>query len=512
MEKRTKCVVNVALAAVLLLVFASCRQRTAIVAATENKGVDRVSQFPAFPPEDVTSVMDMRQMQEQLGALPPELCPHVDDPNRPQLITPTHPSMKFWTDIEGYTPQSPAGYQVKRSQWGEWTNFTELDENLGGYSPLDPLRCDDGRYVGSRKEWEKRRAPEIWQHVQYDMWGVVPPAAKNLGVEWQTSVSEPAVFQLADGREVTYVKKTLTGKVDISSYPDVRHQPVIQAALFQPLTDWATPAVIQLGRDTERMPDALCLQECFSRGWGYLVFDNTKLQPDQGQYLSDYLIGLLNKGNWRKPEDWGAMAAWSWGISRLMDKLSEDRSVDVRKMGVTGHSRYGKTALLAMVYEPRLSTAYVSCSGVLGAAPIRTNWGENLEVIASEGSYHWAAGNIFKWVGPLQEGGYMPRRRELLRVDAHLLMALAAPRPIFVNAGTTDAWANPIGMYCTCRDASPVWQLYGRPGLVMQDRLPMPDKAYIDGDIGFRLHTGGHSDRPDWPAFAQFAEKYWGTR
>jgi len=479
---------------------------------------ESVSKFPAFPPEEVTSVMDMQQMQEQLGALPPELCPHVDDPNRPQQITPTHPSMKFWTDTEGYTPQSPAGYQVKRSQWGEWTNFTEKEEALGGYSPLDPLRCEDGRYVNGRRDWEKYRRPEIWQHVQHDMWGVVPKTAAGLKVSWQSETSQPEDYLLADGRTVRYVKKQMTGKVDSSFYPEIRHRPEIQTVLYQPTADWATPAVIQLGRGVDRFPDDVCLQECFSRGWGYLVFDCAKLQPDQGQYLTDYLIGLLNKGHWRQPEDWGAMAAWSWGISRIMDRLAKDSSVDIAKIAVTGHSRYGKTALVAMAYEPRLSTAYVSCSGVLGAAPIRTNWGENLEVIASEGSYHWAAGNIFKWVGPLHDGTdgsqptYMPRRRELLRVDAHLLMALAAPRPVFVNAGTTDAWANPMGMYTTCRDASPVWQLYGCPGLIMQDRLPLPDKAYIEGNIGFRLHSGGHNDRQDWPAFAAFAEKYWGRR
>lgn len=488
--------------------------------------------IPDFPPEDVSSVMDMQQMQLQLNALPLLLPPHREDPYRPKNVVPTDSSYKYWTDVEGYSPYSPAKYHVKRSQWGEWTNFKEVDQTLDGYDAIDLLTCEDGSPVKNVKIWEKKRRKELLQHCMQDVWGFVPEAASSLDIAWETSEKyDSIVFEnnpsqttssgdLSNRLSVKYLKKNYLGVIDSSMYPEIKHAPVIKAVLYQPVAfsentsteksyKKATPVMIQLGRGIDSQPNEICLRECFSRGWGYLIFECTALQPDKGMYLTDYLIGMLNKGNWRQPTDWGAMAAWSWGVGRIMDELSKDKSIAIDKIGVTGHSRYGKTALLAMVYEPRLSIAYVSCSGVLGAAPMRTNWGENLEVIASEGSYHWAAGNIFQWVGPLNEGEYMPRKRALLPMDAHALLSLVAPRPVFINAGNTDHWANPIGMYCTCRDASPVYALYGLNGLIMPDRTPIADKDYIDGNIGFRLHNGGHNDLQDWPAFGRFAERFW---
>ena len=138
--------------------------------------------FPDFPPEEVSSVMDMHQMQKQVGALPPELCPHKEDPNRPKEVVPTDSSYKYWTDVSGYCPLSPANYHVKRSQWGEWTNFMETGQTAESYSHIDLLRCEDGTVVGNLKRWEKKRRPELLQHCMYDMWGVVPKEASSLKV------------------------------------------------------------------------------------------------------------------------------------------------------------------------------------------------------------------------------------------------------------------------------------------------------------------------------------------
>ena len=496
-----------------------------------------VDDFPAFPPEDVTNVMDMQQMAAQLGVTFPYLLEHREDPNRPDHVVPTDSSYKYWTDVEGYAPNSPANYHVKRSQWGEWTNFTEDPARLGNYSPLDPLKYKNGKAVKNVRSWENKRSKEIFELCQREVWGVIPKEAGNLKVVWTEDSNTNDVWRMLDepsngksnfvqrlgekikGRkssDIPYRIVQMTGSVDTSFYPEIRHQPKIAVRLYQPAVSKPTPVIIQLCSSLASEPDPVVLEELFVRGWGYMLFDCTQLQPDNGKYMTDYLVGLLNKGNWRKPEDWGAMVAWSWGISRIIDHCTAIKSIDEKKIGVTGHSRYGKTSLVAMVYEPRLAIAYVSCSGCLGAAPMRTNYGENLEVMASEGSYFWASGNIFKWVGLekanrttlRQENYQMPRKREEMPVDAHFLLALVAPRPIFINAGTTDYWANPMGMYCTCRDASPVYHLYGLSGLVMQDRAPIPDKEYIDGEIGFRLHTGGHTDRLDWPTFITFAEKY----
>jgi len=118
------------------------------------------------------------------------------------------------------------------------------------------------------------------------------------------------------------------------------------------------------------------------------------------------------------------------------------------------------------------------------------------------------AGNFFKYMGPLKEGSPMPRKVELLPVDAHSLVALCAPRPVFINGGTTDNWTDDYGMYLSAAGASPVYELLGKKGVVMPDDKPKIDVAYIEGDLGYRYHEGGHTDAPDWPAFLEFAAKY----
>jgi hypothetical protein len=162
-----------------------------------------------------------------------------------------------------------------------------------------------------------------------------------------------------------------------------------------------------------------------------------------------------------------------------------------------------------MVYEPRLAVAYPSCGGALGPALVRYHWGQNLENLSWDREYHWCAGNLFRWMGPLREGQYLPRKVELLTVDAHAMLALCAPRPVFLNGGTTDTWSSPPGTWAAGQQASPVYALLGRQGLITGgDATPVADKDYLDGDLGFRLHTGGHTPMPDWPAFIAFARRY----
>jgi hypothetical protein len=161
-----------------------------------------------------------------------------------------------------------------------------------------------------------------------------------------------------------------------------------------------------------------------------------------------------------------------------------------------------------MAYEPRMAIAYPSCGGALGPSMIRRHWGQNLENLSWDREYHWCAGNLFKWMGPLDAGTYMPRKVEELPVDAHSVIALAAPRPVFLNGGTTDTWSDAPGTYLTAVAASPVYELLGAKGVLMKDPSLVADKAYLDGEIGFRMHDGGHTPIPDWPAFIEFARQH----
>ena len=236
-----------------------------------------------------------------------------------------------------------------------------------------------------------------------------------------------------------------------------------------------------------------------AHGGGFALIDTYSIQADSGGGLGAGIIGLVNQGNPRKPDDWGALAAWSWGLSRAIDYFETDRDVDARRLGIEGHSRWGKEALLAAALDPRWAIVYSSCSGECGAKLHRHDVGESVDNVCGAGEYHWMAGNFLKYAGHWDE----------LPVDQHELIALVAPRPVFITGGTQDLWSDPIGEFKACVAAGPVYRLLGRSDLGTSE-LPAPNAALADGDIAFRLHAGGHTDLPDWPSFLAFADRYLG--
>jgi hypothetical protein len=239
-----------------------------------------------------------------------------------------------------------------------------------------------------------------------------------------------------------------------------------------------------------------------NKGWGYAVLIPTSVQADNGEGLTHGIIGLMNKGQPRKLDDWGALRAWAWGASRALDYFETDKSVDARQVGIEGLSRYGKAALVAMAYEPRLAVAFVGSSGAGGAKILRRNFGEQVENIASTAEYHWMAGNFLKYAGPLSVTD--------LPVDAHELIALCAPRPVFISSGAQaveGGWVDAKGMFLGAAAAGPVYKLLGKKDLGTTEFPPI-ETALIDGDIAFRQHSGGHTTGPNWPTFLEFASRY----
>jgi len=171
-------------------------------------------------------------------------------------------------------------------------------------------------------------------------------------------------------------------------------------------------------------------------------------------------------------------------------------------VGLEGHSRWGKGTLVAMAYDPRFAIAYVSSSGEGGAKLNRRNWGELVENVAATSEYHWMAGNFLKYAGPLNWND-MP-------VDSHELVAMCAPRPVFISGGSVDAgdgWVDAKGMFLAAAGAQPVYKLLGRKDMGTNEFPPI-ETALIDGDIAFRQHSGGHTDVPNWPTFITFASRY----
>jgi hypothetical protein len=212
----------------------------------------------------------------------------------------------------------------------------------------------------------------------------------------------------------------------------------------------------------------------------------------------------VNKGQPRKPDDWGSLRAWAWGASRAIDYFETDKDVDAKRLAVEGLSRYGKAAIVAMAYEPRFSLAFIGSSGAGGTKILRRVFGEQVENLASSGEYHWFCGNFIRYASSLTPDD--------LPVDAHELVALCAPRPVFISSGSPQVegqWVDAKGMFLAGVHAGPVYQLLGKRDLGVKE-FPVIGTPLLDGDIAFRQHAGGHSTGPNWSTWIAWAYRYWG--
>jgi hypothetical protein len=382
-------------------------------------------------------------------------------------------------------------------------NAPNYDESKANPYPNlpDPLVLKNGRKVTSAKIWWNQRRPEIVEDFDREIYGRVPESVP--AVRWKvTSTTRETIG------DVPVITKRLAGHVDNSSYPPISVD--IELTLTTP--DGATapvPVMMEFGFGGPRRAgppgassDRPWQQQVLAKGWGYAIIIPTSIQADNGAGLTGGIIGLCNKGQPRKPDDWGALRAWAWGASRALDYFATDKSVDARHVGIEGLSRYGKAAIVAMAYDQRFAIAFVGSSGEGGAKLHRRNFGELVENVAGAGEYHWMAGNFIKYAGPLTWND--------LPVDAHELVALCAPRPVFISCGSQQVeggWVDQKGMFMAAAAAEPVYRLLGKKGLGTKEYPPI-ETALIDGDIAFRQHSGGHTTGPNWPAFVEFASRY----
>jgi len=387
-------------------------------------------------------------------------------------------------------------------------NVANYDETKANPYPdlPDPLTLKNGKKVIDPKTWWNKRRPEIVEDFDREVYGRVPKNTPRVNWEIISTANEM-------NGEFPVITKKLVGHVDNSFYPQIKVD--IQLTLSTPANaKGAVPLMMEFSfvfppgfsppRDTSRSAPQSWQQQILSKGWGYAVLIPTSIQADNGAGLSQGIIGLMNKDRPRKPDDWGALRAWAWGASRAMDYFETDRSVDAKKTGIEGHSRYGKAALVAMAYDQRFAIAFISSSGEGGAKLHRRNAGEIVENVAGPGEYHWMAGNFLKYAGPLTWND--------LPVDSHELIALCAPRPVFISGGSKgDGWVDTKGMFMAAAAAGPVYKLLGKKDLGTMEYPPI-GTTLIDGDIGYRQHEGGHTPAPNWPVFIGFASKYFTTK
>ncbi len=328
--------------------------------------------------------------------------------------------------------------------------------------------------------------------------------------------------------DVPVVAEKLVGHVDNSSYPQITVN--IQLTLTTPAdATGPVPVMIEFGFGgfpargpgaPKAAPKAATRpggfpgpggggpswqQQLLAKGWGYAIIVPSSIQADNGGGLTLGIIGLCNKGQPRKADDWGALRAWAWGASRALDYFETDKAVDARQVGIEGLSRYGKAALVAMAYEPRFAIGFIGSSGEGGAKLHRRNFGELVENVAGSLEYHWMAGNFLKYAGPLTPAD--------LPVDAHELIALCALRPTFISYGASEGpgaegqWVDQRGSFMAAVAAGPVFKLLGKKDLGTSE-FPPVETGLIEGDLAFRQHRGGHTTGPNWPTFLEFASRY----
>jgi len=293
------------------------------------------------------------------------------------------------------------------------------------------------------------------------------------------------------------VRKTIIGRIDNARYPAAT--PSIDLMLYTPANARGpVPLIVVVGGlPAAEAGQPSLLEQVLSAGWALATTSPTAVQMDSGAGLTTGIIGLVNAGQPRQPADWGTLAAWSWGLSRALDYFATDPAVDARRVALQGHSRWGKTALLAAALDPRWALAYVSCSGAMGASLEKRDYGETIDNVAEANEYHWMAGNFLRYAG----------RWDTLPTDSHELLALVAPRPVLITGGTDDAWTDAQGTFLAGVAASPVYELLGKKGLGTTT-MPAPGVALDGGELAFREHVGGHTDAPDWPVFLAFAKRY----
>ena len=456
------------------------RSRSLLVAATLAASVGVHGQ----PPANWTAADDHRNMMERLG-------------------------------IRTLRP-GPSGNE----QAPNHANYDEATANPFPNLP-DPLTRRNGSKVTTASAWWTERRPEIVEDFEREVYGRIPAGVPK--VTWK------AIETTADSVGGVAVQSTqLAGHVDNSAYPlitvdlqmtlvtpaDVKRPVPVMIMFRAPLRPGATPPARASGAPPAGN-DPPAPEQLIADGWGYATLNTASIQADDGAGLTKGIIGLVNKGQPRQPDDWGSLRAWAWGASRALDYLETNRSVDASRVGIEGVSRYGKAALVAMAFDQRFAVVLVGSSGEGGAKLHRRNWGEAVENLTATGEYHWMAGNFLKYGAA--DAAFGSKNAGDIPVDAHELIALCAPRPTLISYGVPEKgdarWLDQQGSFMAAVAAGKVFRLLGAKDLGTSDdyhveKMPGVNVGLLNGQLAWRQHDGGHTDAPNWKYFIPWADAF----
>jgi hypothetical protein len=389
------------------------------------------------------------------------------------------------------------------------------DEALvGNYTLPNPLVLENGKPVRDAKTWTEKRRPEIVRLFEENEYGRAPgrPSGMTFDV---FDKGTPAFDGQAVRKQVTiYFSADKSGpKMDLLEYLPASAAgpvPLLLQISFSANSSAVDDAGVKpgevWGRGNQRVPapkggfGRLNVKPLLDRGFGVATFYYGDVDPDFLGGLPYGVRALYLKPGQKEPapDEWGAIAAWAWGMSRAMDYLQTDPGVDARRVAIYGVSRLGKTVMWAGAHDTRFAMVIAACSGEGGAALSRRDYGETIAHLVAPTRYPYQfCANYAKYAQHVDQ----------LPVDAHMLVALMAPRPVLLQTGSTDTWSDPKGEFLAAVAAEPVFRLFGKQGLGT-DQWP-PAGQPILHDIGYYMHAGGHGTLPaDWDIFLRFMEMH----
>ncbi|KAA2239845.1 acetylxylan esterase [Chitinophaga agrisoli] len=388
------------------------------------------------------------------------------------------------------------------------------EQQVGAYSLPDPLTAQDGTKVTDTDAWLHKRRPEIVKMFEALQFGKAP--GKPAGMRFEVFDKGTPVFGgAAIRKQVTiYLSKDTLHKMDLLIYlpaKAVKPSPLLLQVSFFPnslavedpgvkpgfmwdKTGHKVPAV-------KTRPATLPVERFIANGIGIATVYYGDIEPDFKEGIRYGIRGLYLKPGAEQPADdeWGAISAWAWGLSRAMDYLQTDRSVDDRRIAVTGASRLGKTALWTGAHDTRFALVIASISGEGGAALSRRNYGETVKHITDTSRYFYQFAPNYH--------GYSDKVSSL-PMDGHMLISLVAPRPLLLQTGNTDYWSDPKGEFLAAVAAEPVYRLFGKQG-PGTDVMPAAGDTSLLHPLGYYMHAGGHAVLPgDYDVFITFIHKY----